>query len=70
MYLSAGATKLSQSLKLLRVHWDATEKDWNDIVRQEFEKNHIDTLEEQVRATLRAINELAEVLYRAEQECA
>ena len=69
MALSTGSSKLSLTLKELRLRWEETKNHWNDPVSQAFDDNHIGPLEAQVIATLRGIDRLAQVLTRAQSEC-
>lgn len=69
MSLDSGPLKLKSAMKKLRLNWDELEARWNDKVRQEFEEAHLEPIEYQVTATLRAMDRLAEVLRRAEQDC-
>jgi hypothetical protein len=67
--LNTGWTELSTALKNLRQHWDETREHWDDVVARDFEENRIAVLEEQVLATLKAIDRLAPVLARLRHEC-
>lgn len=69
MSLDSGPLKLKSAMKKLRINWDELEAQWNDKVRKEFEETHLDPIEYQVTATLRAMDRLAEILRRAEQDC-
>lgn len=67
--LNAGQTKLSHAMRTLREKWADFEGHWKDRVRQEFEEKHLAELQERVRATLDAMDRLAEVIDRAERDC-
>lgn len=69
MNLSSGWIELNSSLKTMRVRWDEVKTDWHDSVCREFEENHWIPLEAQVVSTLRAIDRLAPILAKAQQEC-
>ena len=69
MNLSTGWIELNSALKTMRLRWDEVKADWNDSVSRDFEENHWQPLEAQVVATLRAIDRLAPVLAKAQQEC-
>lgn len=60
--LAAGTAKLEHALKTLRVKWDATQADWSDQVRQNFEEKHLAPLETRVQATIRGMDQLAAIL--------
>lgn len=69
MPLSSGSGKLNLSLKALRRRWEETQAQWNDPVSQAFEENHYRPLEEQLLATLRAMDRLAQILDQVRKEC-
>lgn len=68
--MSAGAARLNFSLKTLRERWDAAKEQWSDQVSRDFEKNHLDPLEHQAEAAMRAMDKMAEVLHKIRQDCA
>jgi len=68
MKLSTGRIKLNSALKELARHWEDTTEVWTDAVRRDFEANYYAPLTEQVGATLRAIDRLAEVIEKVYQE--
>jgi hypothetical protein len=67
--LSIISSSLHFALKTLRIRWDETSEIWNDSVRVNFEETYLAPLEPQVVITLKAINRLAQVLARANEEC-
>ena len=69
MNLSSGWIELNSALKTLRLSWEETKLEWHDAVRQEFDDNYWTPMEAQVGTTLRAIDRLAQVLLRAQQDC-
>ena len=69
MSLSSGWIELNSALKTMRLRWEEVKTDWHDTVCSDFEKNHWALLESQVVSTLRAIDRLAPVLAKAQQEC-
>lgn len=70
MSAEAGWNKLAHARKTLRETYDLTESDWRDQVRREFREHHLDPLEVQVEATLRAMREIGAVLRTVRRECA
>jgi len=60
--LSTGRIKLHSAMKTLKARWETTQTDWNDAVSREFEENTFVPLEQQVAATLRAIDRLAQAI--------
>ncbi len=69
MSLSVGSSKLNDAFKELRARWEDTRAYWKDEVAQDFEDHHWRPLEIQVQATLRGLDQLAQELARARQEC-
>lgn len=69
MALSGGWIELNSALKTMRLRWEDVRTDWHDAVCRDFEKDHWTGLESQVVATLRAIDRLAPILAKAQQEC-
>ena len=69
MSLNTGSAKLSFALKTLHAKWHRAESEWSDKVRKDFETNYLTPVETELLATLNAINGLAQILAKAEQEC-
>ncbi|MFN4258895.1 MAG: hypothetical protein ACK4RK_06325 [Gemmataceae bacterium] len=69
MSLGTGRSRLYASLEALRHRWQQTQELWTDSVRRDFEENHWEPLEQQVVDVLHAIDQLAQVLAQAKQEC-
>ncbi|MHC5539733.1 hypothetical protein ACYOEI_16060 [Singulisphaera rosea] len=67
--MSAGSARLNHTLKTLRERWDIAKEKWSDQVSRDFEKNHIDPLEQQAVTAIRGMEKIAEVLGRVRQEC-
>jgi hypothetical protein len=67
--LSASWIELNDALKNMRILWSETKSGWDDPVSQEFEERYWVPLENQVVATLRAMDRLAPILARAQREC-
>ena len=63
--LNAAILHLDTALKTLRQRWEATSAVWNDPVSRSFEKDYWAPLEEQVQATGREIDRLAQVIAQA-----
>jgi hypothetical protein len=66
---SAGSTRLRESLRTLRLKWDASQTDWNDGVRRDFEARYLEPLEPRVLATLNSMSNLMQVLVKAQKDC-
>ena len=69
MKLSTGRGKLHLGLKKLKIRWEQARTQWTDHTADEFEENHLQAWEPKLQATLRGIEQLSEVLGKAEQEC-
>ena len=67
--LSTASGKLAFAMKTLRAHWNATQGEWSDDVRVDFETNYLEPIESEVMGTLNAMNILSQVLAKATQEC-
>jgi hypothetical protein len=67
--LSTGWIELNSALKTMRLRWEEVKTDWHDGVCRDFEEHHWLPLEAQCVSTLRAIDRLAPILARAQQEC-
>jgi hypothetical protein len=69
MPLDTSVGKINQGLKDLFLRWDDTKAVWKDPVSRSFEENHMVTLEKQLITTLKAMDRLAQELYRCKREC-
>jgi hypothetical protein len=67
--LSTSWIELNDALKNMRLLWEETKAGWKDPVSQDFEERYWVPLENQVVATLRAMDRLAPILARAQREC-
>lgn len=68
MRLNTGRIKLHSAMKTLAYRWDDTKPGWNDPVCREFEEQYYLPLEQQVAATLRAIDRMAQVLEQVHRD--
>lgn len=69
MYFGAGVGKLQHALKTLKAHWEVTEDGWRDGMRQEFQERRLEPLATQSSATLRAMDQLADLFSRIHRDC-
>ncbi|UCD75886.1 MAG: hypothetical protein JSV91_02995 [Phycisphaerales bacterium] len=69
MSVRASRTKLLGMMKDLQVKWEATKSDWNDPMSRELEKNHLAPLERKMRAAVTAMEQMSEILAKAQREC-
>lgn len=67
--IGAGAGRLQDSVKTIKLRWEETSDVWNDVRRVEFDKTYMEPIEPQVRATLERLRKLASVFHQACQEC-
>jgi hypothetical protein len=67
--LNTAWIELNDSLKTLRLAWEAARERWKDTVARDFEANRWQPLEAQVVSTLRALDVLAPVLAAARRDC-
>jgi hypothetical protein len=65
----AGATRLKQSIRVLRDQWLVTEETWNDSVRKRFEERYLAPLDPATDAAIFGIQKLAEVLDQVRRDC-
>jgi hypothetical protein len=56
-------------MRTLREHWDVTREMWDDRVAEEYEKNHLIPLEQQVENARRGMDKLHEILQKVRHEC-
>jgi hypothetical protein len=67
--LGAGAGRLQDAMKTIRLRWEETTEVWNDVRRAEFDAKYMEPLEPHVRSTLERLRKLAQVYHQACQEC-
>ena len=67
--LAAGAGRLQDSLKNIKLRWEETKDVWNDTRRADFDTTYMEPIEPRVRMTLEKLRKLAQVYYQACQEC-
>ena len=69
MSLEVGRYRLLSAHKSLLAGWEDTRLVWQDSVREEFAKEHLESLAPLLLTTMAAIDELAQLLGRVRQEC-
>ena len=67
--MSAGSGRLHHAIQALKTEWENAGDGWNDKVRRDFEKDYMLPLDTQVNGTVRAMQELDEVLIKMRREC-
>jgi hypothetical protein len=65
----ASAAKIELALKTFRTTLGAVDRQWADAARDEFEKTHVTSMDQNVRAIVASITRLAEVFAAAERNC-
>jgi hypothetical protein len=63
------AGKLELAMKTFRATFAAVDPQWTDAARWDFEENHLDPMELNVRNMLDAVTCLASVIETAERQC-
>lgn len=69
MSLSTGRIQLYSALKTAKEHWEEVRVAWHDSVSADFEETCLLPLEQQVRTTLRALDQLSAILAQMHEEC-
>ena len=69
MNLHDGKAKLSYATEKLGLQWDDVRAQWDDAASRDFQRDHLEPLQPLVANAVRAIERLAEILTRAQQEC-
>jgi hypothetical protein len=69
MSLDVGRYRLLSAHEALLGGWEETRLAWQDLVRAEFEKEHLEPLAPLLLTTLGAIDQLQQVMGRVRQEC-
>jgi hypothetical protein len=67
--LETSRYQLHSAFKTARLRWEDTCQQWNDGVRQDFEKDFWSHVEPTVLGTLSALDRLAVVIAKLKQEC-
>lgn len=67
--LYSSVTRLQKSVRRMKDRWTATQQQWNDKVSREFEEEFLQPIIPQIKLSLAAIHEMAEVLETARREC-
>lgn len=69
MSLTTTSMSLADGLKTANILWEDARADWDDPVALSFENDYWMPLKNQVEAALGALERLAPILARAQQEC-
>jgi len=68
--LHTGIAKLMEATEALREAWEETKLHWHDDNSRNLEENHLRPILPNVKLAIDATNRMAEVLARAERDCA
>lgn len=69
MSIQSGRAVLESANKDLHIRWKRVGEYWNDSVRADFERSHLDPLDRKIKSALGSIEEIATLLARARREC-
>lgn len=69
MSLTTSSISLADGLKTVGVLWEQARDGWDDAIARDFERTYWLPLKSQIEATLAALDRLAPVLARAQQDC-
>ena len=69
MSMVTSKAQLTKATNKLLLKWDDANEHWDDAVSRAMEKKHIDPLRSSVRSAITAMDNMGELLARAEQEC-
>ena len=67
--LSTGISKLNGSMQALSYTWHEVHEQWRDTTAKEFEQRYLEELEPVVKATIEAMNRMANLLATVERDC-
>ena len=69
MSLDTSRYRLWNAYQTLQAAWDDTQRHWHDQVRVEFDRKHMANAGPRLFAALAAIDQLAQILLKARQDC-
>ena len=69
MNVNGCAENLVQALKELRIEWERTSGYWRDVKRDEFDRNYLENLPNDVGRAALVIKEIAAMLDRVRKDC-
>lgn len=69
MLLHDGKARLSHARTQLQLKWHDAQAQWDDAVSRDFEREHLEPLVPALVSTLQAIDRLADIMQRCQQEC-
>ena len=69
MSAKGSANKISKTTKQFLASWDQVRSYWRDVKSQEFEKQFIEPLPEDIAGAMRVIEEIDKILTKARRDC-
>ena len=69
MGLYEGRGQLGKLIKDLRLRWHETRMNWDDVQAKRFEERYIEPMDQDLRAALSAMDDMAGILSQVRQEC-
>lgn len=69
MSLKIAENRLQDETKSFLLAWNTSRDQWNDEVRQKFDRDYIEPIERSLRNVQNAMERMQEIIVRARQEC-
>ena len=67
--MSAHSGRLHHALKHLREQWDITQEAWDDPVSRDFERIHLQPLEQLTKGAITGMEKVSETLGKIRSQC-
>lgn len=67
--LNSALIQIQRATKQLQDRWFTTKETWNDPVSREFQETHLEPILPELRITINAAHELAELFDKGEKSC-
>jgi hypothetical protein len=64
-----GRGQIAKGIKDLMTRWSETRRDWDDVMSQALERDHLMPLESDARNTLGAMEHIAQILSQVKRDC-
>jgi len=69
MGMQEGRAQVNKSLKELLYHWNETKTQWNDSNARGFESKYLTPLEQDAKAAVNAMDQMAQILSKIKTDC-
>lgn len=69
MSARSSAVKLTKATKSFLQAWERSKAHWQDRKRQEFDKDYIESLPDDISAAVRVIEEIDKIITKARRDC-